>query len=445
MAHRPLARGPDRHRIAVAVLIAACLALIATTAALAGKDDPLSFDRQRMKIVLDNVAKTIEKNYYDEKLKGLDWQGLKKQAGSQIDAAASVGEMMGAIFGFVSKLNDSHTSFIPPPWRLQPEFGFDARPVADDVRISRIKKGGPAEAAGLLPGDRLLAVNGYKVERATFFAMMIAFRRLNPQPKLDVTFQRGSEEPKSVQVVAKPRELAQVEDLSSDEPFWRCENEAEAYAHDNPALYRKPDADGIGYVFLPEFYATAQAGDDVDHLLGKVKDARALIVDLRGNGGGAIAFLQRFAGHFVTEDAKLFDAVSRGKTEPLIVKSDRPLMPGPLVVLVDGGSASASEVFARWVQLRHRGKVVGDRTRGKLMEARGFGMSVGGGTVTTYGVQVTVADVRFSDGQPIEGVGVTPDEACVPTGDDMREGRDPCLDRAYALLGAKPAAAPAKP
>ncbi len=62
MAHRSLVRGPGRHRIAVAGLIAACLALVAPTAARAGKDDPLSFDRQRMKIVLDNVAKTIEKN-----------------------------------------------------------------------------------------------------------------------------------------------------------------------------------------------------------------------------------------------------------------------------------------------------------------------------------------------------------------------------------------------
>jgi C-terminal processing protease CtpA/Prc len=79
--------------------------------------------------------------------------------------------------------------------------------------------------------------------------------------------------------------------------------------------------------------------------------------------------------------------------------------------------------------------VLGDVSAGAVMQSRGYGMDVGSGTVVSYGVSVTNADVIMSDGKSLEHVGVTPDEVIVPTGADLAADRDPVLARALEILG----------
>ncbi|HEV2664763.1 MAG TPA: S41 family peptidase [Blastocatellia bacterium] len=105
------------------------------------------------------------------------------------------------------------------------------------------------------------------------------------------------------------------------------------------------------------------------------------------------------------------------------------------IILVDSRSASAAEVFARVVQLENRGVVIGDRTAGAVMQARGFHYTTGEGTVLFYGVNITTADVIMADGKSLERVGVTPDELLLPTTVDLAAKRDSVLARAAAMAG----------
>src|SRR4029078_3474173 len=107
-----------------------------------------------------------------------------------------------------------------------------------------------------------------------------------------------------------------------------------------------------------------------------------------------------------------------------------------LVVLVDSDTASASEVFARTVQLHGRGTVVGDVTAGAVMLARTqVMMGSRDHQFVPYAVSVTEAAVELPNGDRLEKTGVTPDVLVLPSAEDLRAGRDPMLARAVALAG----------
>ena len=147
--------------------------------------------------------------------------------------------------------------------------------------------------------------------------------------------------------------------------------------------------------------------------------------------------LERMLGNTFDHDVKLADRLGRKKElKPEIAKSrGGSAYSGKVVVLVDSASASASELFARTIQLEHRGIVVGDRTSGRVMEAKGFPFAEGTNTKIFYSFSVTEADLIMTDGNSLEHVGVTPDVIVLPTADDLAAGRDPALARAAELGG----------
>ncbi|MFZ0993185.1 MAG: S41 family peptidase, partial [Candidatus Sulfotelmatobacter sp.] len=116
---------------------------------------------------------------------------------------------------------------------------------------------------------------------------------------------------------------------------------------------------------------------------------------------------------------------------------------GNLIVLVDSKSASAAELFARVVQLEHRGTVVGDRSSGSVMEALYYPFDDYSGVLVFYGASITSADLIMADGKSLEKVGVTPDVLLLPSAAQLSAGEDPALARAAELAGVKldPAAA----
>jgi carboxyl-terminal processing protease len=188
--------------------------------------------------------------------------------------------------------------------------------------------------------------------------------------------------------------------------------------------------------------ALSSFGDpkDVERFMKKARSYKNLILDLRGNGGGRVDAMDMLVSWCFDRSIKISTGKTRKAEEADVSKGRKDAYTGKIVVLVDSRSASAAEVTARVMQIEKRGTVIGDRTAGAVMTSRFFphtlGHELGGvGSVAFYPTSITVADVRMSDGGSLERVGVTPDEAVIPTAADLAAERDPVLARAVAFLG----------
>lgn len=410
--------------------------------------DDLGPERDKMRAILKNVASEVQKNYYDPNLKGLDWKALTDQAKLKIDNARSVSDMLVAIYVLVDKLQDSHTHFMPPARAVKLFYGFDAKAIGDDIRIFELKRGDVAERAGLKIGDKIIKMNGFGADRASFDLMMINYRLLRPRGVWELVVQTGNEPPRTVSLEARQKQEARVlEEGTIDSSFWDFLSESQDWDESHKYVYGSFDG-GIGYVWIREF--PTEAEDFLKGLMDKIKGSKAVIVDLRSNPGGAVDTLKNFIGVFEKEEVTVIEMVGRKKSEPMIAKPQRPNFAGlPMYILIDSRTGSSAEIFARHFQRTGKAIVVGDNSPGRAVVSKGFGGQYGAYNAVLYGIQIGIARAVFPGGEEIEGKGVKPDVYCVPTGEDMLNDRDVCLSMAASAarekLGVKPAVADTKP
>jgi C-terminal processing protease CtpA/Prc len=111
------------------------------------------------------------------------------------------------------------------------------------------------------------------------------------------------------------------------------------------------------------------------------------------------------------------DIKTRKESKPVIARTrgKNSVFEGKVVVLVDSDSGSASEVFARVMQLEKRGTVIGDRSAGAVMRSIYRSYEMGTERIVSWGANITNADAIMSDGKSLEKVGVIPDELVLPT------------------------------
>jgi len=203
-----------------------------------------------------------------------------------------------------------------------------------------------------------------------------------------------------------------------------------------------------GDTFIWKIPAFNMTPSEIDEVMGKADKHATLVIDLRSNPGGLIDSLTYLTGRFFDHEVTIGTPIGRKQEKQLVAKPRGKPFTGKLFVLVDSGSASASELFARTMQLNHRATVLGDLSAGAVMESRIYPFQIGviGGNdlLVFYGASITHDDLIMSDGKSLEKVGVTPpDVAILPTAADLAAGRDPALAQAAQLAGAKldPAAA----
>jgi carboxyl-terminal processing protease len=382
-------------------------------------------ERRRAEQILNLVSKDIQNNFYDESLRGIDWTALTEQARQRITSADELGQMYGAISALVYQLHDSHTAFIPPKRKIKAEYGFKAKPFGSNILVYEVDKSGPAAKAGLRLGDQIVAVNNLNAAPQTFFEMMRYLTVLDPRVELDLEIRENG-----------PTRVVKVPATVIPQPpqyfFSYIETGRDKDPQDRFYDFKNYD-DGIRYVRVRTF---AMPSTELVGITKPLRDAKAVILDLRGNGGGLLSTMVDFAGQFINEPFDMATSVSRRKSEPIRVKPLSPHITSPLYVLVDSASASASEMFARSVQLHKRAVVLGDRTSGRVNRAQFFWQPIGSWEAVEFGTEIAVSKIVMENGEELEGRGVTPDELCVPQAADLRSEKDPCLDRALAIARA---------
>jgi len=381
--------------------------------------------------MLKQTADTVRKQYYDPTYHGIDLDTRYKEAEGRIRQASTFSQTFGAIAAMVDSLNDSHTFFLPPSRPYIVEDGWEATFIGENCFITAVKEGSDAAAKGLKPGDQVLTVEGFKASRESWWKLQYAVHTLAPRGGMKVTAVSPGGQPREVMVKSAVKNLPKNYDFTQGSDIWQVIRESE----NDEKRYRPRavEAQDVLALKLPIFLLT---DDEIEAMLHKANAHRALVLDLRDNPGGSEENLGRLLGAVLDHDVKVADRVERKSAKPFMAKSrGGHAFSGKLVVLVNSRSASASELFARVMQLEKRGTVVGDRSAGAVMEAQRFPLSLGVETKLFYGVEVTIADLKMTDGNSLEHHGVVPDELLLPSAADLAAGSDPQLARAFELLG----------
>ncbi len=392
-------------------------------------------ERGRAQDMLAAIKGDLKKNYYDANFHGVDIDGRFKAADEKLKQAASLGQAFGIIAQALLDLNDSHTFFLPPPRPERIEYGWRMQMIGEKCYVSAVKPGSDAAAKGLKEGDAITSLGGFSPTRRDFWKMQYYYNALSPRPGMKVVAQSPDGQQHQLEIKADVKQGKRVINLADSIDLNELIRGIESDERANRHRYIE-NLNGVFVWKMPAFDLTEES---VDGIMEKVKGRKALILDLRGNGGGAEVTLLHLLGYFFDKNLKVADINSRKESKPLIAKTrgNGHTFSGALVVLVDSDSASSSELFARVIQLEKRGTVIGDHTAGAVMRARHYRHDAGVNTIVPYGVSITDADAIMSDGKSLERSGVTPDEIVLPTSADMLARRDPVMARAAALAGAQ--------
>ncbi|HYV04318.1 MAG TPA: S41 family peptidase [Blastocatellia bacterium] len=431
--------GQFRLGLRSAIALIALLNGVLMTGSTAAQTPTLNnMDRDRGRAMLAVIKDDIKKNYYDPAYHGIDLEARFKTADEKIKTATSIGQVFGIIAQVLIDFEDSHLFFLPPSRTTRTDYGWQMQMFGAKCYVVAVKPGCDAETKGLKPGDEIISVDGFGPIRENLWKLRYLYYTLRPRPGMHVSAVSPEGNQKELDVLAKVRQTKlrvdltgmdggnDIQDLMREE-----ENEDRLRSH------RYYDwAEGDLFVWKMPAFDLEDRG--VDELMDKARKRKALILDLRGNPGGAERTLLRLIGHFTDHDLKLGDMKRRKETKPMLAKTrgDR-IFNGKLVVLIDSNSASSAEIFARAIQLEKRGTVIGDQSAGAVMRAIHSSHQLGADTVVFYGVSVTDADLVMTDGKSLERTGVIPDELLLPTADDLAAKRDPVLARAAELAGFK--------
>jgi carboxyl-terminal processing protease len=386
--------------------------------------------------MLDAVSKDVQKYYYDPKFHGVDWRAEVRDTKAKIKTSDSINQGMEHIAQALQSLHDSHTSFLPPFRDFICDYDFRMEMIGDHCYVSSVRPGSDAEGRGVMPGDEVMALEGFQPNRDILGIMEYRYNLLRPQTSLQLALRSPQGRERQVEVKAKWKQLQHIRYVTVVN-FLDVIREVQNQAHPVERLRWTDLGNDVVILRLPIF---AFEQSLVDDLLGKARNHRAIILDLRGNPGGTMDSLRWLVGGMFDKDVKIADRVGRQKYERQLANArSREVFGGKLVVLVDSRSASAAEVFARLVQLEKRGVVIGDRSSGSVMQAKihPHMLHTDRNQFIVLGAEITEANLVMADGKSLEHVGVTPDELLLPTAADLAAGRDPVLARAAALVGAK--------
>jgi carboxyl-terminal processing protease len=397
----------------------------------------------------DAAWRIIRDSHFDKTLNGVDWNRVATELRPKAAAAQTPGELRAVLRDMLGRLGQSHFAIIPGsgdsaadvPRDLSGGPGFDVRLVGRDLLVTHVDAIGGGATAGVHTGWKVQSIDSASM--STMLATLpdsleprlmqveawrLAHTRLRgPSGSMaNIGFEDGTG--KTVQVaVERQRETGQPVTVGN-----------------LPTMFVRVDARGVS---TPAGRPAGLIGFNVwmaavDPLFEKaVDDFRGrdgIIIDLRGNPGGLAAMLMGISGHFIDERKplgvmKTRDSELRFNVNPRRVnaKGER-VQPfdGPVAILVDSMSGSASECFTGGMQSVGRVRVFGQQTMGQALPALFAQLPNGDVLIHAYGDFVT------ADGTRLEGRGVIPDEVVPLERQDLLAGRDRTMDAALGWIDA---------
>ena len=342
------------------------------------------------------------------------WEVWNKLAYIELPETTSTTSLMRhALTGMVESLEDPYTNYFDPDlaerWNtdLSGEYeGIGAWVDVDGEYLTIISpiEGTPAEEAGLQPGDQIIAIDG---DDMTGVDPNIALKRVvGPAgTKVILTILREtSNEPFDVGIIRRKISIPYIESEMLE--------------------------NNIAYIRLIRFY---DGGDlDLRNALENLlkQNPKGLIFDLRGNPGGYLTTVANITSDFISEGDVLIEEFSDNSQKKYPIRNSQGIATDiPLVVLIDQGSASASEIFAGAVKDYKRGILVGQTTFGKGLVQLPITLPDEQGVLS-----ITIARWLTPLGTTIHEIGIQPDYSIEITENDIELGLDPQLEKAIELL-----------
>nr|WP_228015505.1 carboxyl-terminal processing protease CtpA [Leptolyngbya ectocarpi] len=369
---------------------------------------------EQQKLVME-VWRIVNRAYLDETFNHQNWwftreKALKRSLNTWEDAYKEAQSML-------QKLDDPYTRFLPPEQyqSLQTNtsgelLGVGLQIAKDDdnqhLRVIAPIVGSPAERAGLSPRDEIVAINGVPTQS---FSLDEAAARMRGPAGTIVTLK--------------------IERLAVDAFEVNLTRER---INLNPVFseLRSEGTSQIGYLRLGQF--NGNAVEDIRSALMDLErqEAAGYVLDLRNNPGGLLQAGIEIARLWLEQSTIVYTVNRQGILESFEA-GDRALTQKPLVLLVNGGTASASEILAGALQDNQRAQLVGETTFGKGLIQSLFDLTHGSG------LAVTVAKYETPNHHDINKLGITPDRV-VPTEpltrDQLATSEDPQYQAAVELL-----------
>lgn len=385
------------------------------------------------------VWTAIRDTHWQERPGGLDWDAIRTEFEPRIAAAQDRDEVRSILSEMLARLGQSHFGIIPATVYSdlgsgsggQQSTGIDVRLLGNDVVVTEVAAGSPAEAAGVKPGWVLVRVGGRDIG-----GLIERFRAAAASRGLKLGLVLAS----SLQDWLSGPEGATI-------PATFLDGNDDAVELQLPTATPRGTPTRFGNLpTIRVWYEDRRYGDttyirfnvflDVPRIMARFEQSvrgcdpcDGIVIDLRGNAGGIAAMAMGMSGFFTSErNFQLGTMYMRGAELKMVVNPRPNPFEGPLAILVDGTSASTAEFFAGGLQDLGRARVFGTPSAGAALPSVIERLPDGDG------FQHAIADYVSAGGRELEGDGVTPDEVVALDRQALLHGADPVLDAALRWI-----------
>lgn len=385
----------------------------------------------------DIVWRTVKDKHFDPTLGGLDWDKVRQQYEPRLAGMKSDTELYKLLQQMLGELKQSHFNIVPPEAVIADNvaeppsgwIGVDLRMIGEAPVIVRVEPGSPAEQAGLKPGFVIKQVGEAKVEQ---MLTQLGKGELSEKLRLLHSTRRvlreiNGEPGSSVKVVYLD---AKDQIQSATVARIKLKGELSPRLGNFPPQYTELEwkrlPGNIGYIRFNIF--TTPISEKIRAALTELRDADGIVIDLRGNPGGVAGIATGIAGRLSDKSGLLGTMKMRSGEMKFAIFPQQNAYLGPVAILIDGLSASTSEVFSSGMQEFGRAVVIGESSAGACLP------SVFEKLPTGALFQFAIADFKTPEGVLIEGRGVTPDFEVKWNRASLLAGRDEQLETAIGQL-----------